>query len=224
MTPSLGMTKLYIRTLLEELLEQDLDNRAGDDPSDAALDAQLNEAIRKVSTDVRPVRRLQLAYTTDQPTVDLDAHSPRIWAVHQLQVGAAKLVDHRGEQRLYSYAQLALDMPNFEAGGTAGTPTHAAQLGTTLYLYPKPVAALTIMAVADAYFDDVPEAAEAEMDMPHELAEAVAYHAAVLAGESRKHMPHQTERLNDARARADDLALKWRLKFDEQRKALGVSA
>lgn len=224
MTPILGMTKLYIRTLLEELLEQDLDNRAGDAPAAAALDAQMNEAIRKVSTDVRPVRRLQLAYTTGQPAVDLDTHSPRIWTVHQVQVGAAKLVDHRGEQRLYSYAQLALDIANFEAGGTTGTPTHAAQLGTILYLYPKPQAALTITVVADAYFPDVPVADGQEMDMPHELAEAVAYHAAVLASESRTHMPHQTERMNNARARADDLVLKWRLKFDEQRKALGVSA
>jgi hypothetical protein len=216
-------TLTYIRKLVTDLLDQDLDNRVGDAPTDADIDAQLNEAARKVSTDVRPIERLALAYTNNTPTVDLDAHTPRIMQVHQVQVGASTLVDHRGRRMIYTYEQLALDRPGFESGGTPGIPTAAAQLAETLYLHPAPTTGQTIRVVADVYLASMPAAGGDPVDMPKDLAEAVAYHAAVLAAEPRLHMPHQAQRLESARARADATVAKWRRHYDIQRMQMGVA-
>ncbi len=213
-----------IQNIMKEVLAQDLDNRAGDDPTSDQLTAQLNEAARKLSTDVRPIERLQIAYTPADPTINLDSLARRVIAVWQVQVNGVPIRDHRGEQRIDTYEQLSLDIPGFEVGGTPGLPKRAATLGRELYLYPAPVAGHTITVVADTYFPDMPSALDQPVLMPKDLAEACAYYAAVLAAESRKHVAYQAERLNDARVRGETTAAKWRAVYDQQRSDLGVSA
>lgn len=213
-----------IQDILKEILAQDLDNRAGDAPTDAQLKKQLNEAARKLSTDVRPVERLTLAYTDNDPTINLDSVARRVIAVWQVQVNGVAILNHRGQRRIDTYEQLALDIPGFETGGTPGLPKRAAMLGRELYLYPAPAPGHTITVVADTYFPDMPATLAEPVLMPKDLAEAVAYYAAVIAAESRKHVAYQVERLNDAKVRGETTAAKWRAEYDRQRAELGVGA
>ncbi len=213
-----------IQNIVKEILAQDLDNRAGDAPTDAQLKAQLNEAARELSTDVRPVERLQLAYTPSDPTISLDSGARRILAVWQVQVNGVAIRDYRGRRRIDTFEQLALDIPGFESGGTPGLPKRAAMLGRELYLYPAPVAGHTITVVADTYFPDMPATLAEPVLMPKELAEACAYYAAVLAAESRQHVTYQVARLNATKERGKTIAAKWRAEYDRQRAELGVGA
>lgn len=167
-----------LRTLLTQLLQTDLDNFAGDTPSTADLNAQINRALREIARFIRPrFAKVQLTITSPDQEILLSNTSKF----------ARAMLDIDG---IYVSSGVEVEVvppPAFERDtnwrfATSGTPTMATVENNSLRFDRPWSTSPTIFVSGDGFYlplvndIDVPE-------LPVDAHEAIAYYAAVFAAE-----------------------------------------
>jgi hypothetical protein len=166
-----------IRTLVGQLLAVDLDNYAGDTPSNADLNLQINRAIRIISRHVRPLfPKVTLTISPNDQIIPFGSakFSRKMLSVDKIYKGSNQTVP------MFPYSQFD-DLSDFRYN-TSGTPQVASVLNNTLYFDRPWDANASLIVEGHAFYAPlVNDTDEPEFD---EYAhEAVAYLTAELAAQ-----------------------------------------
>lgn len=172
------MTRAELRTELTRLLAYDLDNKAGDTPSVADLNQQIDDAIRVISRKVFLVRNdITLTLPNGSWKVNLQTITPTPVQVLRIYRSGVPFKDFTGRPGLYTQPEFAADYPAAESGLVTGVPTAACQLDQWL-IFNRKVAADTEFKLT-AQVESAPLTADGqEPDLPEWLHPALAYFAA----------------------------------------------
>lgn len=167
-----------LRTLLTQLLQTDLDNFAGDTPSTADLNAQINRALREIARFIRPrFAKVQLTITSPDQEILLSNTSKF----------ARAMLDIDG---IYVSSGVEVEVvppPAFERDtnwrfATSGTPTMATVENNTLRFDRPWSTSPTIFVSGDGFYLPLVNDTDAP-ELPVDAHEAIAYVAAVFAAE-----------------------------------------
>lgn len=189
----MARTLTQLRTLLTEFLAYDLDNSKGVAPTAAELTEQLNYAARWISERIYQFDpSITLTLTASDGDYSLRASaivSRKVLRCHQVIINGNALLDASRQRRgMWTYQEVQIGHPNWRADD-ASTPTKPWQIGTTLYLHPKPTAAVVSAGnnyIAGTYLcADLTNGSDDSnyYDLPEELHEAIAGVAAVFAAD-----------------------------------------
>lgn len=185
-----------MRTMLGRLLAADLDNMAGESPDSAELTSQINYAIRAVSEEIYQLDpSITLTLTAETGSYNLRSSSvvsrkviePVVVVINGNPLWAAS------RKKYGMWTMTEIQDPNIGTSKwrdtSSGTCTRAVVMDRTLYLWPKPNAAVVsdgsnyIMGqyLAADLVDGVDD--DSSPDLPEEVHEAVVRLAAIFASD-----------------------------------------
>lgn len=183
----LAMTLAELKTRLNQHLAADLDNYAGDTPSDDELEGQINFAIRAIGRAIFMVKPVLVTVASGTSIVELDRQATPIVQVFRVTVDGLYLMDYRDKPGLMNFAEMEAEAEGWQLATKTGIPSRAIQLDRRLYLWPKPTSEEAIVLTAQV----LPQALVLDTDVPDLplwVHEAIVTVAATYAAD-----PHATE-------------------------------
>lgn len=171
------MQRSAIRTLVGQLLAVDLDNYAGDTPSNADVDSQINRAIRIISRHVRPLfPKVTLTISTNDQIIPFGSakFARKMLSVDKIYKGSNQTIP------MFPYSQFD-ELSDFRYA-SSGTPQSASVLNNTLY-FDKPWSGnATLIVEGHAFYAPLANDTD-EPEFDEYAHEAVAYLTAELAAQ-----------------------------------------
>lgn len=213
-------------TMVKQHLLYDLDNYAGQTPTDLAIVGQLNWAQRAVARKIEPYDPLigltltpsQLQHNLrDLAVVTKKVVRPELVMIN----GVTLLTRDQKDYGLWSMNELRSSCSTWFSDA-AGTPTKAVFYDTKLILHPKPTSAFANSYIAGVYFPaDLtdPAVTDATPDLPEEIHEALALMAALYAADPNVSEAEGLSRLGRYSQRAHDAIRQVELDFANARSA-----
>lgn len=199
------MTLAELRTLQTNFLALDLDNFAGESPSSADQNTQINWAYRRIARKCKLMHpKITMALTADTALYGLS--DTAVWGTLKRMVDITHVTingvmlracDQR-QYGLWTYREFIDRHPSWQTA-SSGTPTKAVQYGQNLLLHVPPTSTVVSAGsnfVAGQYIPaDLDGSTYNTPDLPEEIQPAIAYLAAIYAATPLATEPEMWTRL-----------------------------